>query len=223
MSMLALLTCALLANAPALAAEPLPSEVAAVLTHAEQQGLPTGPLEAKALEGLAKGVPPVRIAQALGRMEASMAATAAALGDRLSTTDPAGHLAAGGAALTGGSSEAALRSLADQATEHRVIATRTYADLLATGFSEPQALGLVGSAARGAEPQLALSGLSTTASSLVSGGLSPTLVTEQLHENHAGGNGRGNAYGLGGGPPEHSNAGGNGNGPPDHSNAGGKE
>jgi len=201
----ALLALQLLAP-PSWAADPLPPEVQAVLDHADEQGLPLGPLEAKAQEGLAKGVPPVRIAGALEQLEASMLATMTALGDRLSTVDPAAHLAAGGAALSGGSSDAALRALADQAPDHLVLATRTYADLLAHGFTEPQALGLVNGATRGPDPGLYLSGLSTSAASLVASGMSPTQAIIELGENPAAGRGKSN------GPPEHSNAGGNGNG-----------
>lgn len=194
-------------SGPAEAAEPVPAEVAAVLEHAAAQGLPVGPLVAKAQEGLAKGVPPVRIAGALSQLEASMAATAAALEGRLSASDPAGHLAAGSAALSGGSSDAALRAISDQSPEHRVVATRTYADLLVHGFSEPQALSLVGGAARGPDAGLSLAGLSTTAASLVASGLSPTIVTTELEQNPASG-----SKGKSNGPPDHSNAGGNGNG-----------
>ena len=193
------------------ASESIPAEIEAVLDHAQAQGLPVGPLEAKAMEGLAKGVPSGRIVGALQQMEASMAATAAALDGRLSLVDPAGHLAAGSAALAGGSSEAALRAVAEKSPEHSVLATRTYADLLTHGFTEPQALSLVGGAVRGPEPSLQLAGLSTTAASMVARGVSPSLVTTELSENPSAGRGR-----NGNGPPAHSNAGGNGNG-----NAGG--
>lgn len=211
MSSWSLFAALLFASGPALAADPLPDAVAQVLTHAAAQGLPTGPLEAKAREGLAKGVPPARIAGALGQLEASMLATSVALGDSLSGSDPAAHLVAGGAALTAGSSPAALRSLADASPEHAIAATRTYGDLLSHGFSEPQALDLVGGAFRGGDPGLALSGLSTTAASLVGSGLSPTIVTETLKTSH----GQGHAYAYGHDKQDNwknGNGGNNGNG-----------
>jgi hypothetical protein len=180
-----------------LAQESLPPEIAAVIARAEQSGLPTGPLEAKALEGLAKGVQPARIAGVIAGLEAAMAATAAALGEHLSPHDPTGHLVAGGAALSAGASDAALRTLA--AAEAHIEATRALADLLIHGFSEPQALELVLDAVRAADPATALIGLSTTAAALVSSGLTPTAASEQLNNGNGNGNGQGNgnAYAYG--------------------------
>jgi len=197
MGVLGLLVAICLGTAPVFAAEPLPPEVAVVIEHAREAGLPTAPLEAKALEGLSKGVPPQRIAGALSRREASMAATARSLGAGLSTSDPAGHLPGGGAALTAGASETALRQVSEDVPEHRVVATRTLADLMVQGFSEPQALDLVRGASHSADPSRALSGLATTAASLVNSGLTPTAATEQLHNQQKNGK-----HPLGNVPPQ---------------------
>ncbi len=171
---------ALLFGGPASASETLPSELAGIVAQAADQGLPDGALQAKAREGLAKGVPVARIAAVLRGMVDGLAGVDITLAQLDVGPDRAELLVAGLAAHNAGMSDAGLRALAQQPQGLRARATQAAADLLRIGFSEPDAVSLVSLAVRAEDPLDELSGLATAASVLVSSGLSPSVAASRL-------------------------------------------
>lgn len=103
----------------------------------EEDGLPSGPLFAKALEGAAKGVPPGRLLPALEQYGARLRQARTLLGG---AADPA-ILMAGVDALTRGVPPATLRGL--QQPERRPVTLVVLADLVHSGLPADQALTVV--------------------------------------------------------------------------------
>jgi hypothetical protein len=171
---------ALAFGAPAFSQADLPEQLGAIVDAVEAQGLPAGALEAKANEGLAKGVPAARIAGVLEGMAADLALVADTLGPQAHGSDREAVLAASISAQSAGISAGGLRSLAVLPSGVRARAIQAAADLLRLGFSEREVLELVSRAAHADEPLANLSGLATAASLLVSGGLDPSSAAARL-------------------------------------------
>jgi hypothetical protein len=114
------------------------TRVNAVVDSAQREGLPTEPIVLRALEGNAKGIPPERIIDALGRLRVSLRTARTTLGPDAGTVE----LTTAAAALQAGVSEPRIAEL------HRLRGTQTITAPLGAY------LDLV---ARGAEPELAWS------------------------------------------------------------------
>lgn len=103
----------------------------------ERDGMPSGPLFAKALEGAAKGVPADRLLPALDRYGARLRQARSLLGGAI---EPA-VLMAGVDALTRGVPPATLRGL--RQPERRPVTLVVLADLVGSGLPAEQALTVV--------------------------------------------------------------------------------
>ena len=113
---------------------PVASRVLAIVDSAQRDGLPTEPIVLRALEGSAKGIPPERIIDALGRLRNALRTARGTLGTSASSTE----LATAAAALQAGVPEPRLAEL------HRLRGTQpitaplgAYLDLVARG-AEPE-------------------------------------------------------------------------------------
>jgi hypothetical protein len=111
-----LLSGALLLGSPLHAQEPRLTQrlgtaaadsIAHLIAQAEREGLPTAPLNAKALEGAGRGAPPARVIQAVTNLVTALRGARAALGAHHS----ADELAAGAAALQNGVAPEVLQQL----------------------------------------------------------------------------------------------------------------
>ncbi len=170
----------LLLGAPALSAAELPPPLQEVVAQAQADGLPAASLEAKAREGLAKGVAPARVAVVLERMLGDLSLVDVTLGELDAGPDRDAVICAAAAAHAAGLSDAGLIRLAGQAVDVRARALQASADLLQLGFSERDALDLVLVEAGSDDPLEGLSGLATAASVLVANGLSPGVAASRL-------------------------------------------
>ncbi|MFH1465321.1 MAG: hypothetical protein ABIO70_13120 [Pseudomonadota bacterium] len=158
----------------------LPEPLAAAVAEAGAQGLPVGALEAKAREGLAKGVEPARIQAVLAQMAADLAAVDTLLREHAHAPDREALLLGAGAARAAGLSDASLLLLARAPEAARGRGLQSVADLLRLGFSEAEAVALVRHALATDVPLEALAVLATNASLLVSSGLTPSVAAQQL-------------------------------------------
>lgn len=213
--------------APAQAAsDELPPEIRATLDAAAQSALPVGGLEAKAREGIAKGVPVARINAVLQQQAAQLARAQSLLSLPAGAVDRNDALTGAAFALDGGASDVAIRRLSRLDPSVRAPAMYSLGDLLRAGFSEASGLALVETAAASSQPVAAFSGLASSASELRGLGLSePDVIASLQGQINAGrspvgavqdaahGNGRlnnnGNHNGNGNG---NGNRNGNGNG-----------
>lgn len=151
--------------APAWAAD-LPPSLGAVVEDAAAQQLPVGPLEAKAAEGLAKGVPEARIEAVLDGMVRELLEARVVLGQA-----PDAVVFAASRALKAGASEQAVRSLASGTHGDRAL--HSLADLLAMGVAEADAVRVVQVASASGSSDKEIAGLATSTAALVSRGSSP--------------------------------------------------
>jgi hypothetical protein len=87
---------------------PAADSIARIIDAAEREGLPRGPLNAKALEGAGRGAPPGRVIQAVMNLVSALRTARTALGDTRSPDE----LAAGAAAVQNGATSEELRELA---------------------------------------------------------------------------------------------------------------
>jgi len=185
----------------ALAVE-LPDAVQAEVAQAEAAGLPSAPFEEKAREGLAKGVPEGRIVSVLDGMEVDLGHAK----DVLGLDDPSGELlVAASRALDAGVSEGTVRRLGSDEILG-VLALSGVADLVAQGFSESQAVGLVEAGLASGAPERSLTGLASAASSLLHTGASHAQVSGALSAAVVSGRSPLSSVPASeGGPPEHAN------------------
>lgn len=153
------------------AAVPLPEPVAAICAAAAQEDLPTAALETKALEGLAKGVPPERIATVLNGLVTDLRRASELLGPAAQGSDRADILLASVSARRAGVSDRAVRQLAELPEALRAQAVYSIADLVRQGFTEEESLQLVRDATGSGDPRAALTGLATSAAALLSQGV----------------------------------------------------
>ncbi|HUK22833.1 MAG TPA: hypothetical protein VLV45_14940 [Gemmatimonadales bacterium] len=131
------------AQYPRLAARASPEVQAAVvpvLDSARAQGLPVEPLEEKVLEGVTKSASPDRIAAAVRRLAADLAAARTALGDRASTRE----LEAGAGALRAGITPRDLtRMRAARKDDDPAVALEVATDLVSQGVAAESAAAVV--------------------------------------------------------------------------------
>lgn len=151
----------------------LPADLAAVVDAAAAQDLPTSPLEAKAVEGLAKGVPEARIASVLDGLLADLQRSQALVG---AGSDDL--IYAGARALKAGASDRAVATLAPGPVGERAL--HSLADLLALGVTEADAVRVVRVAAASSGASTHTAGLATSVAALVSRGSSPTEAADQV-------------------------------------------
>lgn len=138
----------LIAAAPAQAQEPrlarLPeaarTQIDALVTAAAANGLPIEPLIDRALEGLAKGAPPLRIVTAVTRLRDELVLVRGALGERSSPAE----LTAGASALRAGATTDALATLRRLRGQRSLtVPASVLADLVAGGVPADTAVGSV--------------------------------------------------------------------------------
>ena len=220
----------------ALAVE-LPPQLQEPVEEAQGQGLPVGALTAKALEGLAKGVPAARIEPVLDKMVADLSRAA-----QLLPAASGPEIEAASFALGAGAGPELVQGLSSQGTLS-VSASNCLADLLRQGFTAQDAETLLVAALDSGDPDRALTGLATASATLLAGGQDHSQVAGSLQlvvsqgasplaglaagqgglpwqsgggaaqsaGNNAGGNGNGNANGQNG-TGNGNNGNGNGNG-----------
>ncbi|MBW1877525.1 MAG: hypothetical protein JRI25_28190 [Deltaproteobacteria bacterium] len=165
----------------ALAVEPdLPDQVAEQVRAAEQVGLPVAPLQQKAREGLAKGLPPERIAPVLRRLTEQMRAAEGALGDAAQGPDRGEMLHAAAMARQAGATDEGLAEAAGEA--HRVRAMWCFGDLLGLEAGEKEALRLVHAAAHSGEPEASYRETITAMRRLQESGMAPDAAARHMHQ-----------------------------------------
>jgi hypothetical protein len=196
--------------APAFAGDALPPAVEAAISDAVARGVPREPLEAKAREGLAKGIPAERIVVALGGLTVDLRAANDLVG-------AGGPIEAAASAVRAGASPGAIRSvLASAPAGTEAAAVYSLGDVMAAGLDEAAAVELVSAALASEHPVDRLRGLATATATLIRGGMAPSAVVARLsgdptlalpleggpeHEpnghayGHDGGNGSGNGNG----------------------------
>ena len=167
---------ALLLAAPAWAADSLPPAVEDVIEAAAANGVPRSTLEAKAREGVAKGVPEPRLIGALQQLVGDLAEARALLPAEASS-DAVGSA---GAALREGASAAAVRKVGAVPPRLRPSALQALADLLAIGFLESEAVGLIEAATNAPQPQVALTGLASAGAALTGAGVPSHEAADSL-------------------------------------------
>lgn len=145
----------------------LPAEVETALEQAEASGLPEGILDDKAHEGLAKGLPPARVAAGLNGMAQELLRA-----QEVTHSTDAELLHAAAFALKAGAQEDNVASLSDPT------ALWTLSDLLNQGHEETEAMALVELAS--ASGPGALTGLASASATLLADGTTHTQATRQL-------------------------------------------
>jgi hypothetical protein len=117
--------------------------IEAQLARASELGLPTAPLLDKAVEGMAKGVPGVRIAGAIDQLAADLGRASALLTD--AHPGPPADVASVADALRRGVPEATIQRLATRAgpEEPVALAVHTVGDLMDHGVPAGQALSVL--------------------------------------------------------------------------------
>ncbi len=167
----------------ALAGEPLPARVQETVRQAEAAGLPVGPFEAKAQEGLAKGVPEDRVEALLLQMRERMREADGALGELARGADRAELLQAATRARTAGASGEGLVEAARHT--HRVAAMWCLGDLLGAGVGEREALRLVAQASQGGDPAGRYREMVTAMQRMQGLGMGPVAAAQQMSQTMA--------------------------------------
>lgn len=160
----------------------LVGDVVAITSEAAAQGVPTGPITDKAIEGWAKRVPPQRIRTALRQFYTRM--VEAQLTVRASgVADPPGPLVASAAEAMGqGFTQQHVGALVEAAPEPAVagyglsVATALHAQ----GLEPGQAVDVVSGAWRRGQPVVEILDMPSLARAMQARGLSPGQVGEQL-------------------------------------------
>lgn len=184
------------------------------VARAREAGVPAGPVLDKALEGIAKGVPPARLMPAVEAYVGRLGRAAAVLGG----SSPPAEIVAAADALGRGVPEDELRSVGRGAGgEDRSIALVVLGDLVEMGVPADRAAEAVRDAlsdGRGGEALLHLPGLVRRR---VRAGTPPARAAEQAQEALRRGPPAGPPVPPGAGPPGDGRAGGppDGKGPPD--------
>lgn len=176
-------------------------------TAARRAGVPAGPVVDKALEGLAKGVPPARLVPAVEAYVDRLVRAAGVLGE--DGAHPPAEIVAAADALGRGVPARELRAVGRAAgTEERAIALVVLGDLVEMGVPAGRAEGAVRealAAGRGGEALLQLPGLVRRR---VRAGTPPARAAEQAGAALRRGSPAGPPVPPGAGPPD-------GQGPPD--------
>jgi hypothetical protein len=181
-------------------------QVEAVLSEARAAELPVLPLEAKAREGAAKGVPPERVASVLADLVRDWEAAATLLGDRADAADRDVLVPAAAAALRQGADGDSVRSLA--AGEHGAAALQALSDVLYAGLSPTQADRVVAAAVATDDVRGTLIELPQATRLLLATGTPTQTVTSLTGALSQGATPLAAVPTDKGGPPGHSNAGG---------------
>lgn len=181
-ALLAVLALCLVVWAPGVMAGDLPTEIEREILAAQQLGLPTAALEAKAREGLAKGVTPGRVAGVVADLRGQLEFANTLLGPM---DDPARReevLGAAAGALAAGASPSAVRNLSTLPVEVRGSALVSLGDLLSLSFGEDTAVNLIRDAARGPNGSAKVEDLATVAATLLARGLSQEAALGAVEE-----------------------------------------
>lgn len=183
-------------------------EIQQEIQAAQELGLPTAALEAKAREGLAKGVTPGRVAVVVAGLRGQLELADRVLGPLEGAGSRDEVLGAAAGALAAGASPSAVRSLAKLSPEVRGSALVSLGDLLSLSFGEEAAVSLIRDAARTPGGTVKVEDLATVAATLLARGLTREAAQGAVEE-------------MARGRPEDagSNGAGHGNSP----NAGGKK
>jgi hypothetical protein len=183
------LVLALLLLAPALAgaqgstALDAPSRAAVdrIVDSARAAGLPTAPLELKAVEGAAKGAPGPRVVEVVRALAAALHASRAALGPQAS----AAELTAGAGAIQAGVEPGAMRRLQAAAAGRPVtVPLVVLADLVARGVPAPGATTALVRLARSGATDAALARLRADVVRDITAGVpAPSALSARLRAN----------------------------------------
>ena len=173
---IALLFAALGAPSVARAETPLDAEVAAVIELARSAGLPVLSLDAKAREGLAKGVPAARVAAHLEALRVDLGRAVTLIGSAAEGVDREALVSGVAAALRARVSPGAIRQILTLPVGVRAPGARSLADLVAAGCNEADVLHLIDRAGRGPNPDAALHSAVTRAVTLITQGHPPDLA-----------------------------------------------
>jgi hypothetical protein len=158
---------------------PVFESVDALATQVAQEGIPTEPLFNKALEGLAKRVPPDRLLPALTRYAGQLRQTREAFGEI--STGPL--VVAGADALQRGVEVDLLRMLGQReegSTDPSPMAVLVLADLVESGVPGERALGVLREAMRMRTGEQQMLGISARVRQLMRQGQSPQDAAEQV-------------------------------------------
>lgn len=197
--LLAMLLAAVLSGAPSAGAATLPGDVAAMIEASSAAGLPREPLEFKAREGLAKGVPDAVVLSALRDLADRMQRASDTLGAAANGPDRAALLTSGAAALRAGVSISGLARAASTPAGKGAVAVQTLSDLVSMGVPEDRSLLLIERRSAAADGGAGIVELSSTVAGLLGQGMSPSAAVEWVSTSHGGaGPGSTPAYGAGG-------------------------
>ncbi len=175
--LLALLIGGALWAAPEASAASLPTEISTMIAERAAAGLPPEPLELKAREGMAKGVPEGVLASAVRDLADRMQRASDTLGAAALGSDRGALLTASAAALRAGVSTGSLARVATLPEGRRALAVQTLGDLVTMGLPEDRSLVLVERAAAGGT---GVGELSSTVAGLLGQGMAPDSVVEWL-------------------------------------------
>lgn len=206
---------AVVVGAPSLAAQGdlsrlagrVPAEVSAAVSafvdSARAQGLPTGPLVNKALEGATKGVAPDRVVAAVHNVLGRLSTAAGAL--RSATDGPVTdqEIEAGAFALSAGLTDADIGEVARTAGggEPATVALQVAGALVALGVPRTQTVGLVRAEIQSGRPIGDLTSLTGQVQAAMAGGVPPGVAAAGLERAaaahttpHGSGKGRDNPH-----------------------------
>ena len=164
----------------------LTQEVVHITADAAAQGVPSGPLADKAIEGWAKHVPPARIVSALRSFADRMAAAVAAVRGA-GLEHPSGAVVAAAAeAMGGGLKVEEIRSVVRAAgsAEEASPGLSVAASLAAQGIGSRQAVTIVVNAMQHRRPMSQLLDLPSVARSMHDQGMSPGEIGDKLLPHH---------------------------------------
>lgn len=176
-NLLALLIGGAFCAVPEASAASLPAEISTMIAERAVAGLPSEPLELKAREGMAKGVPASVLASAVRDLADRMQRASDTLGPAARGGDRGALLTASAAALRAGVSTGSLARVASLPEDRRALAVQTLGDLVTMGLPEDRSLVLVERAAAGGA---GVGELSSTVAGLLGQGMAPDAVVEWL-------------------------------------------
>ncbi len=201
--------------------QPLALAVDSIAIRAAAQGLPSGPLADKAIEGWAKHVPAPRIVAAVSQFAGRMGDARAAVRGAGLAEPPGNVISAAAEAMASGISGQSIARLVRAAPQPGIAAPAitVAAALHAQGFSPDQAVSVVSQAERQGRSMTDILDLPSAARAMQAEGLTPTEVGHRILDGNpmrgpGGAEGGSGSDGGGGGGREHGGDGGGGGTPP---------
>ena len=164
----------------------LAQQVQRIASDAAAQGVPSGPLADKAIEGWAKHVPAERIVSAVRQFAGRMAEAGAAVRGAGLASPPGSVVASAAEAMGGGLRADEIRTVVRAAgtAEQASPALSVAASLAAQGIASKQAVTIVVDAMQRRRPMSQLLDLPSVARSLHEQGMSPGEIGDRLLPRH---------------------------------------